>query len=102
MEHFFLIFFSSVNAVPFSELVIIFIIIIIIILFLSLNNPEMYIARKAEASNYPIRNFLYDHFSKCFPLKPIIFIIIIIHYHIIITLITIIIIKVKIINPMLR
>ena len=41
MEHFFLIFFSSVNAVPFSELVIIFIIIIIIILFLSLNNPEM-------------------------------------------------------------
>ena len=37
-----------------------------------LNNPEMisrmYIARKAEATNYPSRNSASEHFSKCFPL----------------------------------
>jgi len=40
-----------------------------------LNNPEMisrmYMARKAEASNYPRRNSASDHFSKCIPLKPV-------------------------------
>ena len=31
---------------------------------------RMYIARKAEASNYPRRNSASDHFLKLFPVKP--------------------------------